>query len=135
MFDVIIDSKETYKESRKFMPGRDTVMVKTPFANIGLTICYDVRFPYLFSKLKESGADIICIPSAFTTKTGKDHWETLVKARAIENKIYILAPAQCGQNTSTRKTWGHSLIINPNGKILCDLGSNPGYRVLRLKND
>ena len=135
MFDVIIDSRETYRESKKIMPGRDTVLAKTPFANIGLTICYDIRFPYLFSKLKKSGADIICIPSAFTMKTGKDHWETLVRARAVENKIYIIAPAQCGQNTSIRKTWGHSLIINPNGKILCDLGNNPGYRVLRLKND
>ena len=135
MFDVIIDSKETYKESKKFMPSRDTVLAKTPFANIGLTICYDLRFPYLFSKLKKSGADIICIPSAFTMKTGKDHWETLVRARAVENKIYIIAPAQCGQNTSTRKTWGHSLIINPSGKILCDLGNNVGYRVLRLNND
>ncbi len=135
MFDVVINSKETYRESKKFKPGRDAVMAKTPFANIGLTICYDIRFPYLFSKLKKSGADIICIPSAFTIKTGKDHWETLVKARAIENNIFIIAPAQCGQNTSTRKTWGHSLIIDPNGKILCDLGNYAGYRVLRLKND
>ena len=82
MFDAIIDRKETYRESKKFMPGKNMVLAKTPFANIGLTICYDIRFPYLFSKLKESGADIICIPSAFTTKTGQDHWETLVKAHS-----------------------------------------------------
>lgn len=135
MFDVIIDSTEAYKESNSFEPGREIILAKTPFANIGLTICYDIRFPYLFSKLKKSGADIICIPSAFTTRTGKDHWETLVKARAIENKIYIIAPAQCGQNTYSRKTWGHSLIINPQGEILCDLGRNTCYRVLRIKKD
>ena len=133
MFDVTIDKNESYKESKIFEPGKEVILAKTPFANIGLTICYDIRFPYLFSKLKKNGADIICIPSAFTKKTGKDHWKTLVKSRAIENNIYIVAPAQCGQNTSSRKTWGHSLIVNPNGKILCDLGNYAGYHVLRLK--
>ena len=134
MFDVKINCKETYFESKFFKPGRELVLVKTPFANIGLSICYDVRFPYLFSALKNCGADIICVPSAFTVKTGKDHWETLLKARAIENQIFIIAPAQCGQNTSSRKTWGHSVIIDPNGKILCDLGNKIDYDVIQLKN-
>ena len=134
MFDVKINCKETYFESKFFKPGRELVLVKTPFAKIGLTICYDVRFPYLFSALKNCGADIICVPSAFTVKTGKDHWETLLKARAIENQIFIIAPAQCGQNTSSRKTWGHSVIIDPNGKILCDLGNKIDYDVIQLKN-
>ena len=88
----------------------------------------------LFSALKKGGADIICVPSAFTVKTGKDHWETLLKARAIENQIFIIAPAQCGQNTSSRKTWGHSLLINPNGQILCDLGNKVDCDVIKLKN-
>ncbi len=135
MFDVILDKNETYHESKSFKPGREIILAKTPFANIGLTICYDIRFPYLFRKLKNSGADIICLPSAFTMKTGKDHWETLIKARAIENRVYIVAPAQCGQNTSSRKTWGHSLVVNPHGIILCDLGNKAGYNVLKLKND
>ena len=134
MFDVKINCKETYFESKFFKPGRELVLVKTPFAKIGLTICYDVRFPYLFSALKNCGADIICVPSAFTVKTGKDHWETLLKARAIENQIFIIAPAQCGQNTSSRKTWGHSVIIDPNGKTLCDLGNKIDYDVIQLKN-
>ena len=134
MFDVKINCKETYHESKFFKPGREIVLVKTPFAKIGLTICYDVRFPYLFSALKKGGADIICVPSAFTVKTGKDHWETLLKARAIENQIFIIAPAQCGQNTSSRKTWGHSLIIDPNGQILCDLGNKVDCDVIKLKN-
>ena len=135
MFDTHIDKEEKYLESKYFDPGNRLVLVKTPFANIGLTICYDLRFPYLFSKLKKFGADLICIPSAFTIKTGKDHWETLIRARALENKIHILAPAQCGQNTVSRNTWGHSLVVNPNGKILCDLGEKTGYSIINLKND
>ncbi len=135
MFDANIKKNETYLESKNFEPGREVVLVKTPFANIGITICYDLRFPQLFSKLKKNGADLICIPSAFTVKTGKDHWETLIRARAIENNTYIIAPAQCGRNTSSRKTWGHSLIINPKGKILCDLGKKATYSVISLKNE
>ena len=135
MFDVNLKKNETYQESKNFRPGSELVLAKTPFAKIGLTICYDIRFPYLFKKLKSCGADIICIPSAFTIKTGKDHWETLVRARAIENNIFIIAPAQCGKNTFSRQTWGQSLIVNPNGKILSDLGNKVGYDVLDLIND
>lgn len=132
MFDVKINKRETYQESKFFESGKEVVLAKTPFANIGLTICYDVRFPYLFNNLKNNGAEIICIPSAFTVKTGKDHWETLIKSRAIENEVFIIAPAQCGKNTSSRKTWGHSFVVNPKGKVLCDLENKIGYRVINL---
>ena len=98
-----------------------------------MTICYDLRFPQLFKKLSEAGANVICVPSAFTVPTGKDHWEPLLRVRALENKVYILAPAQCGQNGPNRSTWGHSLIVDPNGNIISNSGKNPGICFARIQ--
>ena len=132
MFDIKLHDKIDFKESRYFIPGRKAVLVKTNFANIGMTICYDLRFPQLFSKLAEAGANLICVPSAFTIPTGKYHWETLLRARAIENNVHILAPAQCGQNGPSRSTWGHSLVITPSGKIISDSGKEAGTSIVEI---
>ena len=106
--------------------------MKTPFARLGMTICYDLRFPILFNRLAKAGANLICVPSAFTVPTGKYHWELLLRARALENKVYILAPAQCGQNGPSRSTWGHSLVVDPLGEVISDLGQEPGTSIVEL---
>ena len=132
MFDIKINRKVHFKESRYFVPGEKAILVKTCFAKIGMTICYDLRFPHLFNQLAKAGASLICVPSAFTIPTGRCHWETLLRARALENNVYILAPAQCGQNEPSRNTWGHSLVIDPTGKIISDSGKEPGISVVEL---
>jgi predicted amidohydrolase len=131
LFDVNIEgdvkSKEkNYCESRFTQAGKKTCIVKTPFANIGLTVCFDVRFPLLYQKLTTLGADIITVPSAFTRVTGKVHWQTLLQARAIENQVYIIAAGQEGVHENGRETWGHSMIINPWGEILVCLEEGEG---------
>lgn len=118
LFDVSIPDGETHQESKVFTPGDTAVLVSTPWDYIGMSICYDVRFPYLYREMAKKGARMMSIPAAFTAKTGKVHWETLLRARAIETGSYILAPAQCGEHPGKRKTHGHSMIINPWGKIL-----------------
>ena len=118
MFDVTLSDKESYKESRLYEKGRSLVTVKTPWAVVGLSICYDLRFPLMYRKLAQAGSSIIFIPSAFTKTTGKAHWLTLLKARAIENGCFIVAPAQFGQHYKGRNTFGHSVIISPWGKII-----------------
>ena len=132
MFDIKISRKVHFKESRYFVPGEKAILVKTCFAKIGMTICYDLRFPQLFNQLAKAGASLICVPSAFTIPTGRCHWETLLRARALENNVYILAPAQCGQNEPSRNTWGHSLVIDPTGKIISDSGKEPGISIVEL---
>ena len=132
MFDIKISRKVHFKESRYFVPGEKAILVETCFAKIGMTICYDLRFPHLFNQLAKAGASLICVPSAFTIPTGRCHWETLLRARALENNVYILAPAQCGQNEPSRNTWGHSLVIDPTGKIISDSGKEPGISVVEL---
>jgi len=118
LFDVNLTKKDTYKESKSFNKGSKLVNVNTPWGKIGLTICYDLRFPNLYKNLVRKGVKIILVPAAFTTKTGKDHWEVLLRSRAIENSVYIFAPAQCGVHHHKRETYGHSMIINPWGKII-----------------
>ena len=129
LFDVEISDVEAYKESDYFEPGStqvsNLVCVDTPVGSIGLTICYDVRFPELYRDLMGSGAILFSVPSAFTATTGKAHWETLLRARAIENLAYVLAPAQCGKHESGRETFGHSMIIDPWGNILDQLTDEP----------
>lgn len=120
MFDVKLPNGEEYKESNTFKAGSEAVLVETSFAKIGLSICYDLRFPILYQNLAMAGAEIIVVPSAFTRPTGKAHWHTLLKARAIETGCFILAPAQTGFHGGSRKTYGHSLIVNPWGDIVCD---------------
>ncbi len=118
LFDVSLQNGETYRESDVFEAGDRTAVVDTPFGTLGMSICYDLRFPELYRELTRKGAEIIVVPSAFTAMTGRAHWEPLLRARAIENQCYIIAAAQGGFHTSGRETWGHSMIINPWGEIL-----------------
>jgi len=121
LFDVdLVDEQESYRESRSMLPGRDVVTVETPGGCIGLTICYDLRFPELFRQLVDAGATIFTVPAAFTAATGKAHWHTLLQARAIENLAYVIAPGQYGEHPDGRATYGHSLIVDPWGRILAE---------------
>ena len=133
MFDISLNDKIRFEESKYFRPGNQAILVKTNFARLGMTICYDLRFPNIFNTLANAGAKLISVPSAFTVPTGKGHWEPLLRARAIENNVYILAPAQCGQNGKNRFTWGHSLVIDPDGRVVNDSGKEPGVAVVELK--
>ncbi|WP_027253722.1 carbon-nitrogen hydrolase family protein [Photobacterium halotolerans] len=119
MFDVeVADRHHSYRESDTFRPGEAVKVVETPFGNIGLSICYDVRFPQLYSALRAQGADIIVVPAAFTKVTGKAHWDILLRARAIETQCWIVAAAQWGEHNQGRETWGHSMIIDPWGQVV-----------------
>ncbi len=125
MFDVALDNDETYSESENYRPGDKAIVAKTPWGGLGMTICYDLRFPHLFRTLAKSGAKFIAVPAAFTTPTGLAHWHTLLRARAIETQCFIFAAAQGGQHEHGRTTFGHSLIISPWGEILAQGGSDP----------
>ena len=116
--------KERFQESRSIEPGAEVVTLDAPFARLGLSICYDLRFPEMYRKM--GAVDLILVPSSFTATTGKDHWEMLLRARAVENQAYVLAPAQGGHHRNGRDTWGHSMIVDPWGKVLADLPSGPG---------
>jgi hypothetical protein len=120
LFDVVLNNKEKYLESKNFDSGRRTELVELPWGNLGLSICYDLRFPNLFKRLARRGADFFSIPAAFTYTTGQSHWNTLVRARAIENGCFVFAAAQCGYHRNGRRTFGHSLIVNPWGNILAE---------------
>jgi len=118
MFDVKLQKKELHNESNIYRAGKKLVTQKLPWGNIGLTICFDLRFPELYRALSKKNLNFISVPSAFTKITGKKHWHTLLKARAIENFCYIFAPAQTGRNTKKRQTYGHTIIISPDGKVI-----------------
>ncbi|UXI02792.1 carbon-nitrogen hydrolase family protein [Photobacterium sp. TY1-4] len=119
MFDVdVADAHQSYRESDTFRPGHDIQVVPTPFGNIGLSICYDVRFPQLYAALRAQGADIIVVPAAFTKVTGKAHWDILLRARAVETQCWIVAAAQWGEHHDGRETWGHSMVIDPWGQVV-----------------
>ncbi len=126
MFDADLRNGEKYRESDSYAPGGEAQLAKTPWGVLGLTICYDVRFPVLYRKLAQSGAEMLSVPSAFTCPTGAAHWHVLLRARAIETGCYIFAPAQCGTHYGSRVTYGHSLIVNPWGEVLADAGDEPG---------
>ncbi|MDN5786961.1 carbon-nitrogen hydrolase family protein [Pseudorhodobacter sp.] len=131
MFDVNVSATEVYRESAGYRPGTEAVLAKTPIGAIGMTICYDLRFPYLFRHLAQAGAQIITVPAAFNDTTGAAHWEVLLRARAIETGAFILAPAQTGFHPETmvgkgRRTYGHSLVVAPWGEVLVDAGTEPG---------
>lgn len=130
MFDVEISETESYRESAGYRPGDRAVMADTPLGWIGLTICYDLRFPHLYRALAKAGAQIITVPSAFSPVTGAAHWEPLLRARAIETGCFILAAAQTGQNTETRATYGRSLAVSPWGEVLADGGTEPGITMV-----
>lgn len=127
MFDVDLGNGERYAESSTFAPGEEAVLADLPWGKLGLTICYDVRFPDLYRTLAQAGAKLITVPAAFTQVTGEAHWHTLLKARAIETGCYVLAPAQTGTHPANRKTFGHALIIDPWGEVLADAGTEVGF--------
>jgi deaminated glutathione amidase len=120
MFDVDLPGGESYRESRNFEPGARAVLADLPWATLGLTICYDIRFPHLYRTLAKGGARIIALPAAFTVPTGQAHWHTLVRARAIETQCFVLAAAQGGTHENGRKTFGHSMVVSPWGEILAE---------------
>jgi len=126
MFDIELSSGEFYRESDIIAPGDKAVLATTPWGKLGMSICYDLRFAALYRTLAQNGAQFITIPAAFTQTTGKAHWHTLVRARAIETACYVIAPNQCGHHVDKRKSWGHSLIVDPWGEILADGGAEPG---------
>jgi predicted amidohydrolase len=126
MYDAKLSSKEKYFESKIFKSGKKIKITKLPWGKLGLSICYDLRFPNMYRKMSKRGAIFLSVPSAFTETTGKKHWHTLLKARAIENFSYVFAPGQAGKHCNGRKTYGHSLIISPDGKILKELGTKEG---------
>lgn len=126
MFDVNLANGETFRESGTYRPGRNAVVAGTPWGVLGMTVCYDVRFPYLYRMLAHAGARMISVPSAFTRRTGQAHWHTLLRSRAIETACFVIAPAQCGDHEDGRKTYGHSLIVSPWGEVLADGGEAPG---------
>ena len=126
MYDVVLSKKEKYFESKTFSAGNKLKSFNLPWGRLGLSICYDLRFPNLYRKLSKSGSLFISIPSAFTETTGKKHWHTLLRARAIENFSYIFAPGQAGKHCNGRKTYGHSLIVSPDGVILKELQKKEG---------
>jgi len=120
MFDVDLAGGESYRESNAFRPGDRAVVAETPWGVLGMTVCYDLRFPQLYRALAQAGADFLAIPSAFTVPTGTAHWQVLLRARAIETGCFVFAPAQCGEHAEGRRTYGHSLIVDPWGKVLAD---------------
>ncbi len=126
MYDAKLSKSEKYFESKTFKAGKNIKVVSLPWGKLGLSICYDLRFPNMYRKMSKKGAIFLSIPSAFTETTGRRHWHTLLKARAIENFSYVFAPGQAGKHCNGRKTYGHSLIVSPDGKILKELGKREG---------
>ncbi len=136
MFDVQVSETETYRESAGFRPGAQAVLAPTPFATLGLSICYDLRFPHLYRALAKAGAEVLTVPAAFSPVTGAAHWETLLRARAIETGCFVLAPAQTGRHAiregRARSTHGHAMAIAPWGEVLLDMGRAPGVGLVEI---
>ncbi|MBI2377454.1 MAG: carbon-nitrogen hydrolase family protein [Deltaproteobacteria bacterium] len=132
LFDIALGEGATHKESASVIPGDAPVLVKTPLGTLGLSVCYDVRFAELYRSLRRAGAEILTVPAAFTVPTGRDHWEVLLRARAIENQCYVLAPAQFGANTDTRRTFGRAQIIDPWGTALAVCPDRPSFAIAEL---
>jgi len=127
LFDVDLPTGESWRESNVYSPGQGVVLINgTPVGKLGLTICYDLRFPGLFARLAEADADVIAVPAAFTVPTGKAHWHVLLRARAIEAGLFVVAAAQVGRHEDGRQTFGHSLVIDPWGEVLLDMGEERG---------
>jgi deaminated glutathione amidase len=139
MFDVNVTETEVYRESAGYRPGDRAVLADTPLGRIGMTICYDLRFPHLYRRLAQAGAEILTVPAAFNHLTGAAHWETLLRARAIETGCFVLAPAQTGFHPETagkgRRTHGHSLVVAPWGEVLSDAGTEPGVSFAEIDLD
>ena len=125
MFDVEVPDGQSYRESKAYQPGGTAVLADLPWGRLGLTVCYDLRFPQLYRALAQAGAEVLTVPSAFTRLTGRAHWHVLLRARAIETGSFVLAPAQCGETSQGRQTYGHSLIVAPWGEVLAEAGEEP----------
>lgn len=132
LFDVAIPDGAEYRESATVAPGREPVVAETPWGGLGLSVCYDVRFPELYRALALKGARMLAIPAAFTLHTGRDHWHVLMRARAIENQAFVLAAAQFGRHNARRVTYGHALIVDPWGHVLAEMGDREGVAVAEL---
>ncbi len=136
MFDVNVSAAETFRESASYRPGERAVVVDTPFAKVGMSVCYDVRFAYLYRALAQAGAEILLVPAAFSPVTGAAHWEPLLRARAIETGSYVIAAAQTGTHPSksgkSRATHGHGMVVSPWGEVLVDMGTDPGIAMVDL---
>lgn len=135
LFDVDIPDGARYRESELVMSGGESVVADTPIARIGMSICYDLRFPELYRRLSGAGAEVLAVPSAFTLHTGKDHWEVLLRARAIENTCYVIAPAQVGRHSENRVTYGNAMIVDPWGTVIARCPDGPGYCLADLSPD
>jgi len=129
MFDVNLPSGDIHRESKSFRPGRAARLADTPWGRLGMTVCYDLRFPGLYRSLAQAGAGLLSVPAAFTRVTGRAHWHVLLRARAIENGCFVFAPAQTGTHPGPRHTFGHSLVVDPWGEVLADGGEEPGFVV------
>ncbi|MGC8201221.1 carbon-nitrogen hydrolase family protein [Aliiroseovarius sp. PTFE2010] len=132
MFDVTISDTESYRESAGYRPGNKLVWHDAGFATIGLSICYDIRFPYLYRALAQAGAQLLAIPAAFSRTTGQAHWQPLLQARAIETGCFVVAPAQSGDNSKGRSTYGHSMVVSPWGDVMLDAGTDPGVYIVDI---
>jgi predicted amidohydrolase len=135
LFDVDVPGGKRFRESEAIEPGADAVVAQTPWGGLGLSICYDLRFPELYRTLAARGARIVAVPSAFTLETGKDHWHVLLRARAIENQVYLFAPAQFGAHGPTRKSYGHALVVDPWGVVIAECGDHEGVALARIDLD
>ncbi|MFO1435022.1 MAG: carbon-nitrogen hydrolase family protein [Gammaproteobacteria bacterium] len=129
LFDVALKGGESYTESSTVEPGSQAVVAQTPWGGLGMSICYDVRFAYLYRWLAQAGASFLSVPAAFTRTTGQAHWHVLIRARAIETGCFVFAPGQCGRRSWGRATYGHSLIVDPWGTVLAEAGDTPGFVV------
>ena len=126
MFDIDLPGGESYRESNAYRPGGRSVVAETPWGRLGMTVCYDLRFPHLYRALAQAGADFLAVPSVFTVPTGTAHWHVLLRARAVENGCFVFAPAQWGEHAGGRRSYGHSLIVDPWGEVLADRGEETG---------
>ncbi len=133
LFDVDLPSGESWRESASYAPGKRALVVRTPVGPLGLSICYDLRFPALYQALSRAGAELLAIPAAFTRPTGFAHWHVLLRARAIESAAFVIAAAQAGSHEDGRETWGHSLVVDPWGEVLLDMGDRPGVAIIDLE--
>lgn len=132
LFDVEVGDGQTYRESAAVAPGTEVVVARAPLGPVGLSVCYDLRFPELYRRHAELGAVLLTVPAAFTLATGKDHWEVLLRARAIENQAYVIAPAQQGRHPKDRLTWGHAMIVDPWGLVVARASEGEGLAMAEL---
>jgi len=132
LFDIDLPGLEHLKESKAISPGTELVVADAGFAKLGLSICYDLRFPELYRALSERGVEVLLVPSAFTDRTGRDHWEVLLRARAIENLCYVMAPAQWGRHSAHRSSYGRAMIVDPWGSILAQVPDGEGFALAVL---